>query len=177
MAAGKTSGGAAVAAVAPFSISREFKAPRALLWKVFTEPEHLVRWYGPEGATIIRADMDLRVGGLYHYGLRTSDGLEVWGKQLFQEVTPIDRFVVIQSFSDAQAGLTRHPLSPGWPLHTLATTAFEEVGPARTRVTITWQPHEASAEELRTFEAARSGMNQGLEGMFRQLEAYLAARQ
>ncbi|HTA16303.1 MAG TPA: SRPBCC domain-containing protein, partial [bacterium] len=48
---------------APFSISRVFEAPRALVFKVHTDPVHLARWFGPAGTQVIKADMDLRPGG------------------------------------------------------------------------------------------------------------------
>src|SRR5437867_3506027 len=49
-----------------FVITRKFDAPRALVWKAFTEPERMKHWWGPKGFTVIAANMDLRPGGTYH---------------------------------------------------------------------------------------------------------------
>src|SRR3954466_10279724 len=100
--------------VKPYSYSRVFNAPRELVFKVNTDPQHLMKWFGPAGATVIKAQMDLRPGGIYHYGLRMPDGSEMWGKQTFREVKAPEKLVLIQSFSDANGGLTHHPMSPTW---------------------------------------------------------------
>jgi uncharacterized protein YndB with AHSA1/START domain len=159
--------------VAPVSISRVFQAPRALVFKVHTDPVHLARWFGPAGTEVIKAEMDLRPGGTYHYGLRTPDGGEMWGKQVYREVVAPERLVFVQSFSDKNGGLTRHPMSAAWPLEMLSTVTFEEDGPGSTKLTVQWEPLNASAEERKTFDGARDGMNGGFKGTFDQLEAYL----
>ena len=48
-----------------FVISRVFDAPRELVWKCFTDPEHMKQWWGPKGFTVIASKMDLRPGGTY----------------------------------------------------------------------------------------------------------------
>ena len=57
-----------------FVISRTFDAPRDLMWKIWTERDHLAKWFGPKGVTIVSAKNDLRVGGVFHYGMKTADG-------------------------------------------------------------------------------------------------------
>jgi uncharacterized protein YndB with AHSA1/START domain len=63
-----------------FVITRTFDAPRDLAWKAFTEPDRMKHWWGPKGFTVFAAKMDLRPGGIYHYGLRAPDGGTMWGK-------------------------------------------------------------------------------------------------
>ena len=98
-----------------FVISRVLDAPRDLVWKCFTDPEHMKQWWGPKGVKIVKSEMDLRLGGTYHYGMQTPDGSVMWGKQVYREITPKDRLVFINSFSDENGGLTRHPMAPTWP--------------------------------------------------------------
>jgi len=57
-----------------FVLSRVFDAPRDLLWQCFTDPERMKQWWGPKGVKILRAKMDMRPGGSYHYGMQTPDG-------------------------------------------------------------------------------------------------------
>jgi uncharacterized protein YndB with AHSA1/START domain len=52
-----------------FVMSRVFNAPRDLVWKVFTDVEHMKHWWGPKGFTVVKAEMDLRPGGTYHYAM------------------------------------------------------------------------------------------------------------
>ena len=99
-----------------FVISRVLDAPRDLVWKCFTDPEHMKQWWGPKGVKIVKSEMDLRVGGTYHYGMQTPDGSVMWGKQVYREIVPTDRLVFINSFSDENGGLTRHPMAPTWPI-------------------------------------------------------------
>ncbi|MES2200934.1 MAG: SRPBCC domain-containing protein [candidate division FCPU426 bacterium] len=161
--------------IQPFTISRIFNAPRELVFKANTEPEHLAKWYGPEGTTVIKAEMDLRPGGIHHYGLRTPDGQEMWGKQVYREIVAPEKLVFVQSFSDKDGGVTRHPMAATWPLEMLATTTFEDLGDGRTKMSITWMPINASDEENKTFDGAREGMVGGFKGTFEKLDAYLAS--
>lgn len=158
---------------APFSFSRAFNAPCALVYKVHTDPVHLEKWMSPAGFKTIHAAMDFRVGGTYHYGLEGPNGMQMWGKQVFREIVPNKRLTYIQSFSDKDGGTTRHPMSATWPLETLAITVFEEIDANSTQVTITWQPWESDDIGNSSFDSARTGMEQGFSGMFAKLEAYL----
>lgn len=163
--------------IAPFSISRIFDAPRDLLFKVQTQPEHLARWLSPAGFETIHAAMDFRVGGSYHYGIRGPGGMEMWGKQQYREIVPNEKLVHLQSFSDKDGGLGQHPMSPQWPKYMLATTTFEDAGPGKTKLTITWQPYESDETGNAAFDAARDGMVQGFSGTFDKLATYLAELQ
>jgi uncharacterized protein YndB with AHSA1/START domain len=161
----------------PFVISRVFDAPRELVFKAFTDPEHMKHWWGPRGFKVIAHEMDLRPGGMYHYGLEAPDGSRMWGRFIYQEIAAPELIVLISSFSNAEGGITRHPMSPSWPLEMLSRFSFEVTGDEKTKVTISWTPINESDEELATFEKARPSMTQGWSGTFEQLEAYLATVQ
>src|SRR6266446_2913035 len=130
--------GANMPEVKPYSISRILNAPRNLVFKVHTEPSHLDKWMSPADFTVVKADMNFKVGGTYHYGLKGPDGTEMWGRQVFREIIPNEKLVYIQSFSDKDGGLGRHPMSATWPLEMLATSSFEDMGGNKTKVTISW---------------------------------------
>ena len=157
----------------PFSISRTVNAPRELVWKVWTEKDELMKWFGPKGTTMPTADMDLRAGGHFHYCLKTPDGGEMWGKWVFRDVLPPEKITLIHSFSDASGGVTHHPMAPTWPLTMISTTTFTE-GNGKTVIKIEWAPFNASEEEIATFDAGREGMTGGWTGTFEQLGEYLA---
>jgi uncharacterized protein YndB with AHSA1/START domain len=160
--------------VEPFTYTRVVDAPRKITFLAYTDPVHLARFLGPAGSRIVRGDMDLRPGGSYHYGLVTADGVEMWGLQQYREVVRDEKLVHLQSFSDPDRGLARHPLAATWPRWMLATTTFEDDGPGRTKITVSWAPFEADATEEATFDAARDGMRGGFGGMFDTLDRYLA---
>jgi uncharacterized protein YndB with AHSA1/START domain len=156
-----------------FVITRVFAAPRDLVWKAWTERDRLMQWFGPKGFTLPTAKMDFRPGGVFHYCLRSADGHEMWGKFVYREIVAPERIVLVNSFSDAAGGLTRHPMSPTWPLEMLSTTTFTEQE-GGTALTIRWLPLNASEAERKTFDSAHAGMQQGWGGTFEQLAAYLA---
>jgi uncharacterized protein YndB with AHSA1/START domain len=155
-----------------FVLTREFDAPRELLFKVWTDPLHLKQWFSPKGYTVLAANMDLRPGGTYHYGMRTADGKEMWGKWIFREIVPPERIVFMNTFSDPHGGLTRHPFAPEWPQQMLSTITFTE-REGRTTLTIRWSPHEASEGECRVFDAGHESMKMGWGGTMEQLTAHL----
>lgn len=157
----------------PFTISRTLDAPRELVWKVWTESDHLARWWGPKGCGVTVAKLDLRPGGSFHYALATPDGGAMWGLFHYREVQAPEKLVFLNSFSNAAGEITRAPFNEHWPLQMLSTIRFRDEG-GRTTVSIEWLPYEATAEEWETFNAGRGGMTQGWSGTFDQLEAYLA---
>jgi uncharacterized protein YndB with AHSA1/START domain len=159
---------------ANFVISRQFDAPRERLWRAFTEPERMRQWWGPKGVTILAATLNLRPGGAYHYGMRTPDGRVMWGKFVYRDIAAPERLVWVNSFSDEAGGITRHPLSPTWPLEMLTTVTFENEPGGKTKLTIRWSPINPTAEEQKTFDAGHDSMRQGWGGTLDQLGAYLA---
>lgn len=155
-------------------VSRVFDAPRDLVWKVHTEAAHVAQWFGPEGTTCEVKKFELRIGGVCHYHLIGQGGYEVWGKAIYKEITPKDRMVFIQSFSDEHEAITSHPMSPTWPREIHSTVTFEDLGNNKTRLSVEWVPINATPEELATFDATRMGVDQGWKGTFDKLDEYLA---
>ena len=158
-----------------FVISRVLDAPRELVWKCFTDPGRMKKWWGPKGFTVIASNMDLRVGGTYHYGMKTPNGGAMWGKFVYREITPPERLVLIDSFSDEAGGLGRHPMAPTWPPQMLSIFTFEEQPGGKTKFTVRWSPYEATEEERATFDAGHDSMTQGWSGTMEQLAAYLVS--
>ncbi len=166
--------GAAETTPKPFVISRTFDAPREKLWACFTDPERMKQWWGPKGAKIIASKMDLRAGGTYHYGMRMPGGTDMWGRQVYREIVPLERLVLINSFSDEKGGLTRHPMAPIWPIELHSTFTFADAGPAKSTFTVTWTPLDPTPEEQAAFDAGHDSMKNGWSGTMEQLAAYLA---
>lgn len=156
-----------------FVISRVFDAPRELVWKAHTEAEHLKHWWGPKGFQVKHCKIDLKPGGLFHFSLAMPNGDEMWGKWVFREIVAPERLVYLSSFSDAKAGTCHHIMQAVWPLEILATVTFAAEG-NKTRVTVDWIPHNASAEENQAFDDLQHSMRSGWTGTFENLEAYLA---
>jgi uncharacterized protein YndB with AHSA1/START domain len=159
-----------------FVISRTFDAPRELVWQAWTERKRLMQWFGPKGFTMPAARMDFRPGGIFHYCLESPDGNEMWGKFVYREIAAPERIVLVNAFSDEEGGLTRHPMSPTWPLEMLSTTTLADED-GRTKLTIEWSPLNLTDEERQTFDGAHGSMDQGWNGTFEQLAGHLAKHQ
>jgi uncharacterized protein YndB with AHSA1/START domain len=156
-----------------FVIARVFDAPRDLVWRANTESEHLMHWWGPKGFAMAECKIDLRPGGTFHYCLRSPDGYEMWGKLTYREIVAPERIVCVVSFSDAEGGITRHPMSPTWPREMLSTSTFTEQN-GKTTITIRWHPINATDEERKTFDESHESMTQGFTGSLDQLTEHLA---
>jgi uncharacterized protein YndB with AHSA1/START domain len=123
-------------------IERTFDAPADLVWRMWTEPEHFAAWYGPAGATIPIARMDVRVGGtrLVCMEMETSNGtMQMWFTGEYREVVENKRLVYTESMSD-EHGNVRPPSELGMPAGHPTTTEIlvelDELG-GRTRMTLT----------------------------------------
>ncbi len=157
-----------------FVISRTFNAPREIVFDAFTKPEEMKKWWGPKGFTMLASKMDFKVGGTYHYGMRGPDGSPMWGKFVYREIVRPERIVFINSFSDENGGVTRHPMAPDWPLQMITTFTFEDLADSKTRFTTISTAFDATEAEGAVFDANHDSMTQGWTGTLDQLEAHLA---
>ncbi len=112
-------------------ITRVFDAPRELVWKAWTDPERLKRWWGPKTFTAPFCTLDLRVGGTYLYCMRSPDGKDYWSTGVYREIVPLERIVCTDSFADEKGKVvpaTHYGMSPDFPPEMLVTVTFEEHG-------------------------------------------------
>jgi uncharacterized protein YndB with AHSA1/START domain len=123
-------------------IERILDAPADLIWRMWTEPEHFAAWYGPGGATIPDARMDVRVGGSRVVCLQmetVSGTMQMWFIGQYSEVVVNKRLVYTESMSD-EDGNALSPLDmglpPGHPTTTEVLVELDDLGP-RTRMVMT----------------------------------------
>ena len=110
-------------------ITRVFDAPRELVWKAWTDPEHLKRWWGPKDFTSPACKIDLRVGGKYLFCMRSPEGKDFWSAGVYREIVEPERIVWTDSFADEKGNPVpaSHYGMPGdWPEELLVTVTFEE---------------------------------------------------
>lgn len=119
-------------------ITRIFDAPRALVWKAWTHPEHLMRWWGPRHFTAPLANIDFRVGGKYLFCMRSPDGQNFYSTGTYTEIVEPERIVYTDSFSDAEGNVIS-PEQFGMgdiPIAQSITVMFEDIA-GKTRLTLT----------------------------------------
>jgi uncharacterized protein YndB with AHSA1/START domain len=130
-------------------ITREFDAPRRLVWKAWTTPELVRRWWHAKRGEVTVAEIDLREGGRWRYAMVTPDGMEVAFHGVYREVVPEERLVsteVYEGVPNGEEGAT------------LNTATFAEAD-GRTVLTILV---EAPSKEIRDAIIA-TGMEDGLQ--------------
>ncbi|MDH5278345.1 MAG: SRPBCC domain-containing protein, partial [Actinomycetota bacterium] len=123
-------------------VERTFDAPIDLIWAMWTEAEHFANWYGPMGASIPQADMDVRVGGRRHIAME----METPGGPMtmvfvgeYREVEPKTRLVYTESMADAEGNVMtaeQMGMPAGAPMETAIMVELEDLGD-RTRMVLT----------------------------------------
>lgn len=149
-------------------ITRVFDAPRELVWRAWTDPEHLMRWWGPKDFTSPVCKMDFRVGGKYLFCMRSPEGKDFWSTGTYKEIIPLEKIVASDSFADSEGNVI--PASqlgmPGeWPLELEITTTFEDLGDGRTRLTV----HQVGVP-VEMVEMSDMGWNQSLDKLAESLK-------
>lgn len=157
-----------------YVLERVFNAPRELVWKTWTDPELLPHWYGPNVETIIHR-LDVKPGGLWLVEMRMGDRSS-YQRVEYTEVTPPERLVWLHSNSDANWNIAPSPMMADWPRVLLTTVTFAEQD-GKTKMRLTWAPHEASEVEVACFAAALAGMDKGWGAGMTKLEELLAELQ
>ncbi|MDQ0871755.1 uncharacterized protein YndB with AHSA1/START domain [Paenibacillus sp. V4I3] len=154
-------------------LTRTFNAPRELVFKAWTEAEHLAHWWGPTSFELSVHTLDLRPGGSFHYCMKSAEGFEMWGKFVYHEINSPEKLVYVNSFSDAEANIIRAPFSENFPLEIMNKLSFTE-NEGKTTLIMRGGPINATEEEHKFFEGMYDSMKQGFGGTFDQLDAYLA---
>lgn len=153
------------------SVTRTFEAPRSLVFKAWTEPERVVRWWGPKGFTTPYCTIDLRPQGVLHSCMRSPEGRDYWSRNVYREIVEPERIVCTDSFADEQGNPVSpraYGMSPDWPEEALITVTFAEAD-GRTRLTIEHAPLKPGPER----DMCQQGWNESLD----KLADYLAEAQ
>ena len=116
-------------------IVRDFEAPVSLVFKVWSTPEHMLRWWGPRDFTPHSLSMDFRPGGAWRACIRSPEGQDYWMSGVYREVREPEKLVF--TFAWDEDG------EPG--NDTLVTVSFADIG-GRTRLTFQQTPFETVEE-------------------------------
>ncbi len=141
-----------------YRLERVFSAPREIVWKAWTDPTLLNRWYGPGVETVIH-EFNLVPGGEWRNEMKYG-GKSDYQKMVFAEVSPPTRLVWHHSPADENWNIASNPMMPDWPRNLLTTVTFDAEGDS-TRVTLTQVPVDATAAEIACFADMMSGMDGG----------------
>jgi uncharacterized protein YndB with AHSA1/START domain len=140
-------------------ITREFAAPKHLVYKAWTTPELVKRWWNAERGEVTVAEIDLRVGGRWRYAMVTEDGFEVAFHGEYREIVPNERIVSTEIYEGMPEGTSEEEGG------TVNTATFTEAD-GRTTLTILVQaPSKATRDAI-----IDSGMEAGMQDALDLLE-------
>ena len=141
-----------------YKFERIFDAPRDIVWRAWTDPEILHRWYGPNIETIIH-EFDLRLGGSWLNEMKWGENSD-FSKMIFQQVDPPSLLVWHHSSTDSEWNIITSPMMADWPRVLLTTVVFEDMGD-KTNVRLSQVPLDGTDAEIVRFGETMSGMDKG----------------
>ena len=146
----------------PVSIkgTRDFDAPRDLVFAAFTDLKHLSQWWGPNGFTTTTSRFEFKVGGVWRFVMHGPDGRDYENRITFDEIVPNERIAYHHGGGDN-----------GEPIRFRQTVTFEDLGQGRTR--IVWHGVFPSAE-ARDFVIREHGADKGLQETMARLAGHVA---
>ncbi len=140
-------------------ITREFDAPRHLVWQAWTTPELVKRWWHANRGRVTVAEIDLRVGGKWRYLAVADDGTEVGFHGVYREIVPNERLISTEVYEGLPEGISQEEGG------TLNTATFED-NDGRTTVTLLIQTTSKESRDA----IIESGMEAGLQDALDLLE-------
>ena len=162
-----------VIAVEPTILTREYNAPRQLVFDAWTNPDHLKNWQFPfKGFQCEFSRADIKPGGSSLHKMTAPNGFEMWLLTKYEALTPPESLVFRQYVSNEAGDILPNPQNPNWPKELRTTIELEEVQ-GKTTLRLIWQPIDPTREEADAFEASRSEHDKGWGGGLEMLVSYL----
>jgi uncharacterized protein YndB with AHSA1/START domain len=154
------------------TITRIFNTPRKRVWKAWTDPETIKKWWGPKIFTAPHISIDFRVGGKYLYCMKSETGEEAWKKGfwttgVYKEIVPMEKLVMTDSFADEHGNIVSGSEygMEGIPEELEVTVTFEDVGD-KTKITMV----HTGFPEGEHVQLAGVGWNESFDKMAEALE-------
>lgn len=155
-------------------ITRTFDAPKEMVFDAFGNPEALNSWWGPAECENSLVSLDYREGGMFHYKMVNGSSVN-YGRILYKTIKPTDLLEVLIAFADETGKAIPPPFDMKFPLEVFYTFEFIENN-GRTTINMVGTPVNASSEEVQTFAAIHSSMQEGFGKSLDQLASYLEAK-
>jgi uncharacterized protein YndB with AHSA1/START domain len=144
-------------------ITRILNASPSTVFRAWTEPKQVMRWFSPKGFTTPHCTIDLRVGGICHLCMRSPEGQYFWSKGIFREIIEPHHIVRTDCFSDENGNIVP-PKEYGlknWPDETIVTVNFIDYA-GRTKLEVRHGPVPSGSER----DMCEQGWNQCIDKLF-----------
>lgn len=130
-------------------ITRDFEAPRELVFRAWTDPQHLQQWFAPHGCSVEFRKFDFREGGRFLSCIRNPQYPACWCAGVYREIVAPERIVFTMGVSNEQGQLltaTQAGMDPDWPQETVLTVTFADLN-GKTRLILHQTVSEALAKK------------------------------
>ena len=146
------------------TVTRTFDAPLALVWQAWSDPAHVMHWWGPTYFTSPLCKMDFREGGTTLVCMRSPDGHDMYNTWTYTRIVPMQRIEFIHNFSDKE-GNKLNPadmgMPPGIPMNVRHLITFNALNDHKTEMTVT--EYGYTLEQV--VDLSRQGLEQCLDKM------------
>ena len=149
-------------------ITRDFDAPRDVVFKAWTDCGRLMRWWGSQGFTTPFCKIDLQPKGVFNYCMRSSEGRDYCGRSVYREIVEPEKIIFTDSFADEKGNpvpATYYGMSPDWPQEMLVTVTFTEQD-GETKLTL---QHDLGPVPASERDMCRQGWSESLDKLARDL--------
>jgi uncharacterized protein YndB with AHSA1/START domain len=152
-------------------ITRRIDAPREMVWKAWTDPTHMMRWWGPKDFTAPAFKIDFRVGGRYLGCMRSPQGQDYWSTGKYLEIVPLEKIVCTDNFADPEGNVVPasfYGMEGDWPTEDvmIVTVTFAE-DDGQTLLTL-----RHSGLPVATKDMTSTGWNESLDKLDDLLKSY-----
>jgi uncharacterized protein YndB with AHSA1/START domain len=145
-------------------VTRTFDVPRERVWRAWSDPDEVMKWWGPQGFTSPTCRMDFREGGVTLVCMRSDQGGDLYNTWTYRSIEPPERIEFVQGFADENGGPVAPQdlgLPPGIPQevrHVVTLTALDD---GSTELTV----HEYGYPNAEIATVSRAGMEQCIDKM------------
>lgn len=144
------------------TLTRLYAAPRELVFKMWTDPQHLKRWWGPSMFTNPVCEVDLRPGGKWRIVMRSPDGTDYPGAGIYREIVPPERLVFTNNAEDAQGNIL---------LAGETTVTFENGAEGKTELTLHTRATVVDPIAASYIQGMEAGWSQSLDSLAKEIAA------
>jgi len=156
------------------TITREFNAPKEMVFDAFASAEAMSQWWGPADFPITVLSFDFNAGGVFHYKMDLPD--QVWyGRFIYHQIMRPHLIEFTSAFSNASGEVTRAPFATDWPLEIFNRLVFSEKN-GKTTIKMMGYPVNPNEAEAKLFNLMTENVQEGFGKTFDQLDRYLEAR-
>ncbi|MEN6384694.1 MAG: SRPBCC domain-containing protein [Phycisphaerales bacterium] len=132
------------------TITRIFNAPVDIVWRAWSKPEIIQKWWGPKNFTAPHYIMDFRVGGKYLSCMRSPEGVDYWSTGVYKEIEPLKRIVCTDSFSNNEGKIISaalYGMNPDFPPEMQINLEFEDLN-GKTKMTLVHEGLPESEQQM-----------------------------